>query len=1041
MATAFNPDYSTNDRNSSARSPEERLAEATTFLTAHFGHLRSDERFAINTFDNERNRKKHPERNIPVQKFSHEEFTADQIDAAAQYAIDLSKTHDVYVSMAVVGGDTVGLRFSKASVTGGYLLWAEIDYEAGKDAHQGENLPPSLNDSLSIPDAFGVAPSEIVHSGHGIHCYWFLDTFLSRDELAKMELALMSAIKGYAQQRGWKVDSIFDVARVLRIPGTLNHKRWPVLSVATYLTQTEQRYPVDTLIDAIERAPKPVAKLGMKDFDAKAITERKPLDASDEAIIWETRNPSRLRRWLGGDSSDQKGDISGTEWAVARDLADVGANMEQIDRIIGSSPLETERKDKPGKWWEKGHSAEYPDLKYGQLTAMRAIAKGEDDRADPETIAWVNATLGIAAGDDADVDVDTSEDTTEAAEQPVATPVAAETTSDTPEIIAAPTAAKVIDMAVAVPSITKERTTREADESNTVTEPISIEEKRKEREGDQKKADRYYPCSDEGNARRFADLFKDRLRYLPSREQWFVYDGTRWAPDEKLEHLKLARTISEEVARDAKKLEERANEVIALADPERKDEVETLQKNAKALYAWAKQSQAKARIDAAANLARSDLALREGQLDTHHNWLNVKNGTLDLMTGVLMAHSRDHYLTRIGAANYNPQAQAPTWQQFLDAFTNKNTDVQAYLQRAVGYSLLGMPEDGGEEKMFVLYGDGSNGKSTFFNAIGNAIGGFEGDGYAHAMRARALMMNSDSGSGATPDIVKLKGTRFVTARESNKGAQFDEEQVKSIVSRDPKTGRDLHTSLITFMPTHTVWLATNYKPEIPGRSYGIWRRLVLIKLNGTFKEEREVREEAVKYYQRGGLENPTEADISDLIQEWRHDDYEDGSTNRLLVIDKTLTARLEAEAEGILAWAVEGCREYLRIGLAEPDDIRKHTESWKFEGDDIADFIELYLIPAPKHTISRQQMRDMFVEYWENSHAFGGEVKYKVPSTVDMKQELERKGVRIGKSGDVRVYRDWRVKTFEEFTALHGDVYSRSTWCRRLEKWQPRKSV
>ena len=74
-----------------------------------------------------------------------------------------------------------------------------------------------------------IKPSIVVNSGNGIHGYWLLDKpFIIETE---EDRHISSIFKGFgryvnseAKKHGWKIDSVYDLARILRVPGTINHK-------------------------------------------------------------------------------------------------------------------------------------------------------------------------------------------------------------------------------------------------------------------------------------------------------------------------------------------------------------------------------------------------------------------------------------------------------------------------------------------------------------------------------------------------------------------------------------------------------------------------------------------------------------------------------------------------------------------------------------------------------------------------------------------------------------------------------------------------
>src|SRR5579863_5019904 len=111
------------------------------------------------------------------------------------------------------------------------------------------------------------------------------------------------------------------------------------------------------------------------------------------------------------------------------------------------------------------------------------------------------------------------------------------------------------------------------------------------------------------------------------------------------------------------------------------------------------------------------------QLDADPWLLNCANGTLDLRTGRCRKHERNHLLTKIVEIKFDPAAQCPTFDAFLSRIMNNNTALIRYLQRIVGYCLTG---DVNEKAMFILHGEGNNGKTTFLEAIRHVLGDYAG---------------------------------------------------------------------------------------------------------------------------------------------------------------------------------------------------------------------------------------------------------------------------------------------------------------------------
>ncbi len=88
-------------------------------------------------------------------------------------------------------------------------------------------------------------------------------------------------------------------------------------------------------------------------------------------------------------------------------------------------------------------------------------------------------------------------------------------------------------------------------------------------------------------------------------------------------------------------------------------------------------------------MAQSELPVRTEELDANDNLLNLKSGTLDLLTYTHREHRRDDLITKLAPVEFDPDARCPIWLAFLDRIYANNRSLIAFVQRAVGYSLTG----------------------------------------------------------------------------------------------------------------------------------------------------------------------------------------------------------------------------------------------------------------------------------------------------------------------------------------------------------------
>lgn len=176
----------------------------------------------------------------------------------AYYHVCLHGWKEVELSMAETG-KTASRKYNRGrrdSATVFPAAWIEVDYYAG-DGHKHTKLPHDQRAALQLVlDAVpGLPPSAVIDSGGGIHVYWILEepwllaNAEDRQRAFSINYRLSQLVKAEAHKNHWTVDTVHDLARVLRLPGTLNYKYDPPRPV-TLLTLNglaEDTYTVDAL--------------------------------------------------------------------------------------------------------------------------------------------------------------------------------------------------------------------------------------------------------------------------------------------------------------------------------------------------------------------------------------------------------------------------------------------------------------------------------------------------------------------------------------------------------------------------------------------------------------------------------------------------------------------------------------------------------------------------------------------------------------------------------------------------------------------------
>lgn len=303
--------------------------------------------------------------------------------------------------------------------------------------------------------------------------------------------------------------------------------------------------------------------------------------------------------------------------------------------------------------------------------------------------------------------------------------------------------------------------------------------------------------TDIANGQRLAARHGGDLRFTSERG-WFVWDGRRWAVDDKAIELQ---------ARAKESALSIFDEIRGASDRD-------------ARMRHAKRSQSKGAIESAIWLARSEpgIAARLTRFDADGWLLNVANGTLDLRTGELRPHRREDLISNLVEIAFDPAAKCELWDAFLRRVLDQNEELYAYLRRFVGYLLVG---DTREQSLHFLYGLGANGKSVFCEVLLRLLGE-----YAMAVSPDLIMLKRHG--GIPNDVARLRGVRAALMNETTQGARFDEAKLKDLTGGDTLTARFLHQEFFDFRPTHRIIIRGNHKPAINGTDEGIWRRLRLV---------------------------------------------------------------------------------------------------------------------------------------------------------------------------------------------------------------------
>ena len=367
----------------------------------------------------------------------------------------------------------------------------------------------------------------------------------------------------------------------------------------------------------------------------------------------------------------------------------------------------------------------------------------------------------------------------------------------------------------------------------------------------------------------FADIFAkehlEKIRFNYETGEWYVWDGKRWKADKSKKVYPLMKNFLRGMYTHACSIP--GNYGKALKQISRKFE------NSPDFDKIIKRTQTVPLLTVPSDV-----------FDKDPGKLNCSNGTIDLRTGRLLPHNPDDMITKVIHVEYDPAAEAPVFQKFMNSVMGGNVQLINYLQKSFGYSFTGETK---EQCYFILYGTGSNGKTTLMNALKGILGEFAAD-----VDFKCL---TNSNGRAREDLVKTVGIRLLTSSEVDPNKTTDETVINRITGNETFTVKKLYNNPFDFTPQFKLFIFGNHKPNLQSFNYATRRRIRFIPFTQCFK----------------------------------------GSA-----VNKDLPKELEKEYPGILRWVVEGARLWYESGLETPDIVEAETQGYINEIDTVSKFLD-----------------------------------------------------------------------------------------------------
>lgn len=738
---------------------------------------------------------------------------ADDLDGIAADVTDLDAhpaSTGVFLGQALAdhpGPDDD--RYKAADAAALTHLWVDLDI-AGDGHADGKPYPPTVDDAMRVVDAIGLYPSVIKHSGNGLQLEyrfddpWILDTDTERAEAAALVRDFIHTVRARAHSVGaWTIDSVFDLARVMRVPGTTNRKDPTRPKPVTLLEHHPARVYSRDELTAILADPaylKSVNTGAINDEELRRVFAMINLSAA----IRDAR-AGRAAEMI--ELASENLDESDTRLVELWEKAPRAKDDSEMDLSLGNSAF----------WLHRKISDDKAALQFAAVVIIgNRLRHGRKVEKVTERADYLARTLALVLK---------AVDTIQPGRAPAAT--LAELQEDV-DAVANPEPARPPLALVPSPREHSQPPAPDVDEPPAATSappaktgpPIDFTKSRR------------WDYSHEGNATRFAAVYGvETVAYVPGTNVTRTWRDGVWVTDSGTHLHSLVRRLTELMRAQAARETAAAYKVAEEAgdDPAAKEAAKSATKRAAEFDKWVTQSRMGPAVAHTVKAVRAlpGVEVPAGRWNADDRLLNCANGTLRIDFDGLVTfgeHRAEDRITHKIGTTYDPNATSPRWEQFI-TWALPDPAVRRVFHQLAGLSLLG----GNRRHLFAfLIGKSRSGKSTAMEVIGRVLGNTEDPALGLASSFKMTALRTRREASGDPQMVRLIDKRFAWGSEASDGWALTADVIKGFSGGDTLNARDNFArsgEVVDRTPKFSPWIVANHHPEITGADDALFERI------------------------------------------------------------------------------------------------------------------------------------------------------------------------------------------------------------------------
>jgi len=318
---------------------------------------------------------------------------------------------------------------------------------------------------------------------------------------------------------------------------------------------------------------------------------------------------------------------------------------------------------------------------------------------------------------------------------------------------------------------------------------------------------------------------------------------------------------------------------------------------------------------------------------------------------------------------YDPAAPSPVHKAILEFYRKvyPDSELREYVMTLDAACLEG---ENREQLFYFEQGRGSNGKS-----MKQTIKRYTFGDYATSLQTTALTRKRPDSGAANPDMIVVKGKRYIYGGEPDNGEKLNSARMKQMSGEDIVEARGLFSDQEKFKMMGKIFLACNDLPPVSSMDNGTWRRITVLPHIATFINADKPEDPDHSIYHK-------DLDLSEKMKQ---------SSWRIAYF-------------GILVHYFE--TRYLKRGLVPPISVTSASDKYKQENDAFTAFAtDTLVIESGAAPI---KLADVLLRYKDWKRTMPGVTEMKKAMIIErMKSiaakgstEVEFKGVRFKEEGE-----------------------------------------